>query len=70
MSKATTPILDGTRHASADSLLREAMKHPGVCDLIRVWQVWQRFDHEVSELRRATSPRIITWVSGGTTANR
>lgn len=48
---------------SGEELLREAMKNPGVSDLMRVVEQWERLERAASPLRQSMAPKPVAWVS-------
>lgn len=71
MSATTPPPVERPKgDASGESLLREAMKNPGVQDLMRICDQWERFEKAAAPVREAMTPKIVTWITDSTCDHR
>jgi hypothetical protein len=60
MSKKNTPISGGE---GAQRLIEAAAKQPGITELVRVYQTWQRFDQVLDMQRQLTATKRVVSTS-------
>jgi hypothetical protein len=60
--RATKPTSKATKQSdvrAGERLLKQAMKNPGVRDLVEVYENWQRIDRSAQTYRQVLAPKSV-----------